>query len=296
MSDVAHTFSVGTILVSGRTCNYIEIGKGPLVLALHGFPDVPLTFHYQMRALAARGFRVVAPYVYEYAPLDPVAGSPHHYAGLVQFVLGMINAFGDEKVVLLGHDWGAGAAYGAAIMAPDKVASIITMSVPRSTIFYESFLHSAAQQRRSWYIFFFQMPYAKKAVEYNNYAFIERLCQEWSPGWKLPQGQLDTIKEVLGKPGVLRSALGHYRDSFGPVAPKLDSARAAIETRFGDPILVPALYMHGADDGCIGAEMAEGIEQFFLGRFEKHIIPQAGHFVHLEQPEKVNRLIMEFLA
>jgi pimeloyl-ACP methyl ester carboxylesterase len=143
-------------------------------------------------------------------------------------------------------------------------------------------------------MFFFQLPIAEMAVAHNDFEFIERLWQEWSPGWIYPQSVMNEIKEAFRQPSVLKAALGYYRSQFNPTLQH--PGLADIRKRLSDPIPVPTMYLHGANDGCIGVETTEGMESAFLRDFEKHIIPSAGHFVHQEQPKVVNELISRFLA
>ena len=147
------------------------------------------------------------------------------------------------------------------------------------------------QQRRSWYMFYFQLAFAEAGVALDDFAFIERLWRDWSPGWDFPQSELASLKRTLGSPGVLTAALAYYRHTFNPPP----NAPTFAEVTVPQQIQVPTLYIHGRDDGCIGVELAEGIEAFFDNEFTKVIIEDAGHFVHQERPEEVNQLILEFL-
>ena len=288
-------FKIGQIEANGLSFSYLESGEGPLVLAFHGFPDLPRTFRYQMKALAAAGYRVVAPYMRGYAPTEVPPDGPYAGAVLVQDALALIEAFERSPVILMGHDWGASAVYGAAIMAPEKVSKLIAIAVPRGPAMNNSFIENPKQQRRSWYMFFFQMPWAEVAVTHDNFAFIERLWQDWSPGWQYPAAEMDSVKATLQKPGVLTAVLNYYRHTLG--AFELDSALAEIdERRWSEPIRVPTLYIHGANDGGFGAELTEGMETAFANKFEIRIIPDAGHFVHQEKPGEVNRLVLDFLT
>jgi len=288
------TFQTGKIAANGLTFSYLEAGEGPLVLAFHGFPDLPRTFRYQMRALADAGYHVVAPYMRGYAPTDIPPNGPYAAAVLVQDVLALIDAFGQRPVILMGHDWGASAVYGAAIIAPEKVSKLIAFSVPRGPIADDAFISNPAQVRRSWYMFFFQMRWAEIAVQHNNFAFLEQLWRDWSPGWEFEQSEIDSVKATFQKPGVLTAALNYYRHTLGSI--ELDSTLAIInERRWSEPVPVPTLYFHGAHDGGFGVEMTEEMETVFSNRFDKRIISGAGHFVHQEKPEEVNQIILEFL-
>lgn len=135
--------------------------------------------------------------------------------------------------------------------------------------------------------------WAETAVAHNDCAFLERLWQDWSPGWEYPPEEMAALKATFQKPGVLQAALNYYRHTLNPShhSPEF----AYIRELMADPINVPTLYIHGAKDGCIGIETIVGMERAFTKRLEKRIVPDGGHFVHQEKPEAVNGFIMEFL-
>ena len=286
-------FKTNSVQANGLTFSWIELGSGPLVLALHGFPDTPHTFRQQMVALAAAGYHVVAPYMRGYFPSEAPANVSYEAAALAQDALALIDVLADEPVILIGHDWGASAAYRAAILAPEKIAKLITIAVPHGETWWNALISNPAQQRRSWYMFFFQLPWAETAVKHNDLALLERLWQDWSPGWDYPPEELEVVKETFRKPGVLTAALNYYRHSFNPFPDQ--PVLQAIRDRDREPILVPTLYIHGAQDGGIGVETTEGMEDWFGNGLEKRILADAGHFVHREQPDSVNRLILAFI-
>jgi pimeloyl-ACP methyl ester carboxylesterase len=287
-------FKTSSAYANGLRFTWLELGSGPVVLALHGFPDLPRTFRHQMQALAQAGYRVIAPSMRGYFPTEAPRNAPYELAALVQDTLALIDALSDQPIVLIGHDWGAEAAYGAAVLAPEKIAKLITLAVPYGGALWQAFVTNPAQQRRSWYIFFFQMPEAEEAVAYNEFAFLEQLWREWSPGWAFPAEELHAVKATFQQPGVLTAALSYYRHSSNGA--DHHPALQAIRERYGEPISVPTLYIHGGQDGCIGVETTEGMEHWFQKGFTKYILAGAGHFVHQERPEEVNRLLLEFLA
>ncbi len=286
-------FTTNGARVNGLAFRWLELGSGPLVLALHGFPDLPRTFRYQMPALARAGYRVVAPYMRGYYPTSAPPDVSYERAALTQDILALMNELSDQPVILLGHDWGAAAAYGAAIMAPDRVARLIALAVPYGETWWNAWITNPAQQRRSWYIFFFLMSFAEAGVAHNDFAFLERLWQEWSPGWDFPAAEMAAVKDTFRQPGVLAAALNTYRHSFRP--PQGQPELTAIRGRYGEPISVPTLYIHGARDGGIGVETVAGMEEWFRKGLVKEIIADAGHFVHREQPERVNQLLLAFI-
>ena len=285
----------GRVHANGLTFATLEAGDGPLVLCLHGFPDHARSFRHQLPALAAAGFRAVAPFMRGYAPTDVPAGGPYQSAALAQDAVALIGALGYERAAVFGHDWGAVAAYGAAVLAPDRVTRLITAAVPHGAAFPTALLTNYDQQRRSWYMFFFQTPFADGAVPFDDFRFLERLWQDWSPGWAYPAEDMAALKDTFRQPGVLSAALGYYRETLNPANQHAELAE--VQARIAiSPIAVRTLYFHGARDGCVGAELLEGMEQLFPQGLETVILPDAGHFLHQEQPDVVNRRLLEFLA
>ncbi|MBT4087053.1 MAG: alpha/beta hydrolase, partial [Deltaproteobacteria bacterium] len=200
----------------------------------------------------------------------------------------------DKKISLFGHDWGASIAYGMAGLEPDLIDKMITVSVPHGINVGASFLSDGDQQRKSWYMFFFQTALADKAVPFNDYAFIDRLWQDWSPGWQYPTEEMAALKETLSGPGVLPAVLGYYRAMFqaGFRDPNLSDLQGRMA---GELIKVPTLYLHGENDGCIGSYLSDGMDALFTGGYRREILPNAGHFLHQERPLEVNQLVDAFL-
>ncbi|GGK97244.1 hypothetical protein GCM10010094_67550 [Streptomyces flaveus] len=209
-----------------------------------------------------------------------------------QDVLDLIEALGREQADLIGHDLGARAAYAAASLAATRVRKLVGMAVPYGPQARTAFITNGDQQRRSWYMFFFQTPMAEAAIELDNFAFIDRLWREWSPGYELPDAERVALKETLRVPGVLTEILGYYRQLFTPPA---DEAARTLETRASGAITVPSLYLHGADDNCMSVELSDGMDAQFTNGFERIVVPGAGHFLHLEQPKTVSDHILGFL-
>ncbi len=288
-------FRQGTVRANGLRFATLEAGDGPLVLCLHGFPDHARSFRHQLPALAAAGFRAVAPFMRGYAPSDVPPNGPYQSAALAHDAVALIEALGYEKAFVFGHDWGAVAGYGAAILAPERVVRLVTAAVPHGPAVPMAFMTNYDQQRRSWYMFFFQHPLADAAVAHGDFQFIERLWQDWSPGWICSPNEMEALKATFRSPGVLGAALGYYRATLNPV--NQDPALAELQDRLvAAPVTVPTLMFHGARDGCIGAELLAGMEALFPNGLKKVIVPDAGHFLHQEQPELVNRKLLEFLT
>ena len=287
-------FKTSVVSANGVRFAAIEAGTGPLVLCLHGFPDHARSFRHQLPALAAAGFRAVAPFMRGYAPTEMPADGRYQSAVLAQDIVELISALGYSSAHVFGHDWGAVAAYGAAIPAPDKVTRLITAAVPHGPAVINAFMSDYDQQRRSWYMFFFQHPLAEAAVTHADFRFIERLWQDWSPGWQYPADEMEALKATFRVPGVVQAALGYYRATLNPA--HQDPALGELQAQMGLwPVAAPTVYFHGARDGCIGGNLADGMEALFPNGLRKVVLPDAGHFLHQERPHEVNEIVLAFL-
>jgi 4-alpha-glucanotransferase len=293
--DSMNEGKAASVRAGDLTFHYLEAGAGPLVLCLHGFPDHARSFRFQLPALADAGFRAVAPYMRGYAPTDVPPEGPYQAAVLAKDAVALIDALSpQEPAFLFGHDWGAIAAYGAAQVAPRRVRKIATAAVPHGPQLMQAILADYSQMKRSWYMFMFQMPTAEAAVSGNGFEFLERLWADWSPGWTLPHEEMAALKATFQRPGVLSAALAYYRHTLNPAlqVPELADLQAKL---MSDPIPVPALIFHGRRDGCIGVETLEGMEALFPEGLKKVVLPDAGHFLHQEKPERVNEELIAFL-
>ena len=280
----------------GLTFHALSEGEGPLVLCIHGFPDYPGTFAHQMKAIAAAGFRAVAPWMRGYHPDTIAPDNCYQTAALGRDVLSLIDALGYESAILYGHDWGTAAVNMATILNAQRVTKLITSAVPYGNAMTDAFLINGDQQRRSWYMFYFQLPFAEAAVALDEYAFIRRLWTEWSPTWDFTDADIAPVIETLAADQVLPSTLGYYRALFNPDYSQgryaVDQARAAE----APPVVVPTLHLHGDMDGCIGSELLAGMSDYYPAGLELKILPNLGHFLHREDPDWVSRLIVDFIA
>jgi len=271
----------------------LEAGSGPVVLLLHGFPDHPRTFRHQLPVLAAAGFRAVAPYMRGYGPSGPPADGRYDVAALAEDAVALLETLDAGEACVFGHDWGAMAAYFTALSAGGRVRRLATAAVPYGPSFMRALANDYAQQKRSWYMVLFQHAVAETVVAANDFAFLERLWRDWSPGYTLPADEMAALKETFRRPGVLPSALAYYRATMAPVFDD-PSAAEALSSGLAMPIDVPGMMIHGADDGCIGVDLLAGMGDYFPRGLRTEVVPNAGHFVHQERPELVNRLLVDF--
>lgn len=284
----------GRVAANGLTFAYLEAGTGPLALCLHGFPDSAWGWRHLLPALAEAGYHAVAPFMRGYAPTEVPADGRYQTGVLGLDACALHDALGgDGDAVIIGHDWGAFATYTAAAWQPERWRRVVTAAVPPLGSMTEAFF-SYDQLRRSWYMFFFQHGLAEMAVAMDDLKFIERLWADWSPGH---DGAIDLarVKDSLRDPANLAAALGYYRATLGDgyIDPDLADVQAAGNL----PTPQPTLYLHGADDGCIGTEALKTAASYLPAEGSRiELVEDAGHFMQVERPDHVNRLIVDFLA
>jgi pimeloyl-ACP methyl ester carboxylesterase len=270
-------------------------GDGPVVLCLHGFPDNRRSFRHQLPALAGAGFRAVAPTLRGYEPSSQPPDGDYHIVRMAEDVVGWIDDLDQERVHLVGHDWGAVIGYAAAALAPERLFSLTTLAIPHPGRLQRDGIRKLPSQLwKSWYMLFFQLRgIADRLVQARDWAFIEKLWRDWSPGWELPAEELVSVKETLAQPGVKSAALGYYRAAFDFRSPAAKQTTRLFESQIG----VRTLALTGALDGCMDTrlhDLALQQEDFPAGLGVVRI-EGAGHFLHQEKPQEVNPILIEWL-
>tara|TARA_B100000674_G_scaffold128593_1_gene99061 strand:+ start:120 stop:1025 length:906 start_codon:yes stop_codon:yes gene_type:complete len=268
------------------------MGDGPIVLCLHGFPDNAGSFRHQLPALAEAGYRAISLTLRGYEPGAIPADGDYTMETIATDILAVIESLDTGPVHLIGHDWGAAVAYVAASAAPERLKSLTVMAVPHAGRFAREGLRIPKQLRLSWYMGFFNIPWLSDwVVQRQDYAFIRKLWRDWSPGWQPEPGVLHSVIQTLSQPGVRSAALGYYRAALS-IKALLVSAKEAHY-----PVPVPTLALSGERDGCIASEVFEQlmVAQDFPKGLTFSRIAEAGHFLHQEQPEQVNREILDWL-
>ena len=192
-----------------------------------------------------------------------------------------------RPVALVGHDWGAAVTYVACARAPDRVRAAVTMAVPHPAVFVRA-LATPAQLARSWYMLAFQLPGFERVAAARDFALIDRLWRTWSPGYRLPDPHRHQLHATLD--ASWPAPLLYYRALTRPLA------EASARLRRRDRIAVPTLYLHGADDGCIGPAVGIGAERYFTGGYQREVVPAVGHFLAAEDPAAIAARVVAWLA
>lgn len=290
------------VTANGIDFAYLEAGPpdGPLALCLHGFPDHAPTYGSLLTELAGAGFHAVAPWMRGYAPTAVPPDERYHTAYLALDAIALTDALAPRTganggdAYLVGHDWGAGAVGLAASYRPERFRKIVTLAVPPQPVIGARFISSPDQLKRSWYIWFFQTPLADMAVPMNDFAFIDKLWADWSPGYTPAPEFMRGLKDTFASS--IQNAIGYYRHTFGGQA-SLEGEASEVAAAASTPYGGPHLYLHGTDDGCLGAELIdeEALREALGPDGEYQMVEGAGHFLHLERPEVVNPKIVGFL-
>lgn len=284
-------FKSGVVNANSIEFSYVESGEGPLVLCLHGFPDNALTYRYLLPKLADAGFRAVAVYMRGYAPTAVPTDGRYQAAALGRDALELIPALVSDSAFVIGHDWGALAGYAAATLEPAKVSKLVTLGAAHAGAALD---HDFDYLRGVWHSYYFQLPEAEVTLPHNDFQFIADWWRNASPNWDIPAELVESVKETFRHPGVVRAALEYYRQSVNPALrdPALEETEKKLAV---GPVTVPTLALHGTHDRPKRLESFERMDRFFSGPLTKVVLPGAGHFVHLEEPEETTRLVLNFL-
>jgi pimeloyl-ACP methyl ester carboxylesterase len=288
------------------TLRYLEAGAGPLVLLLHGFPDFSYGWRYQLAALAAAGYRAVAPDLRGYNR----SSKPRRVAAYDLPVLGadvaaLVRALGEERAAaIVGHDWGGVIAWLVAEQRPELLDRLVILNAPHPAAFARE-LATPDQLARSAYVFFFQLPWLPERVlrAGGSYAPLLRALRRMvkRPG-ALTSADLARHRDALAQPGALTAALNYYR-AFGRRLARR-AARRTLARLFGgrraargEPrttVQAPTLLLWGERDPALGPRLTEGLERW-VPRLEVRRFPEAGHWVQLDEPDAVSEAIVEWV-
>jgi pimeloyl-ACP methyl ester carboxylesterase len=268
--------------------HYVEAGEGPLVVLLHGFPEFWFSWRFQIPALAAAGFRVVAPDMRGYnLSSRPRGARAYDTDRLAADVRDLIRERGAERAFVAGHDWGAGAAWIAAMNHPEVVERLAILNVPHPRRMLQG-LRTPRQLAKSWYILFFQLPWLPElSARAGGWWGWRHAFEEARPGAFTPS-DLERYVEAWSQPGAPTAMINFYRAALRQTPRSAEGRIRRVEA--------PTLVIWGQRDRHLGAELAEP-ERADVPNLERVVrLPEASHWVHQDEPERVSELLIEFFS
>jgi pimeloyl-ACP methyl ester carboxylesterase len=267
--------------------HYVEAGEGPMVVLLHGFPEFWYGWRLQIAPLVAAGFRVVAPDTRGYnLSSKPTGIAPYAADQMADDIHGLIRELGAESARVVGHDWGGTIAWTLAMNHPEVVDRLAILDAAHPRALQKGLPHPS-QFRRSWYFFFFTLPgLPERVVSDRRFRFLRRFLRDARPPYT-PE-EMDKYIEAWSQPGAVTAMLNYYRCSVRTPQKK---AKAAIRT-----VSAPTLAIWGQADRYLTPRVREPDRDDVpnLDRVEQ--LPNASHWVHHDEAERVNQLLIDFFA
>jgi pimeloyl-ACP methyl ester carboxylesterase len=265
--------------LSGISINVADSGSGPAVLLLHGWPDDHRLWRHQVAALSAAGYRTIAPDLRGFGDSDK-PGAVEDY-GMIQIVgdlVGLLDHLDVPRAHVVGHDWGGAIGSVLASLVPDRVASLTCLSVGHPAAYGRA---GWAQRQRSWYMLLFQFPgVAEQWLSQHDFRNLRECFQH---------PDHDAVVTRLRDPKALTASLGVYRAILPP------ESLLALPTEL-PPIQAPTMGLWSTGDAFLTEEAMTGTAAFVAGPWRYERIEGAGHWMQLEAPDQVNRLLLHFLG
>jgi pimeloyl-ACP methyl ester carboxylesterase len=266
------------ISANGLGFAFLEEGAGPLVLLLHGFPDTAHTWDDVRPKIAAKGYRVVSPFMRGYHPTEVPADDADQHT-LSRDVLALIEALGAKSAIVIGHDWGASAAYGAVALDPSKIAKLFILAIPHPATVKPTFA-------KVWgvrHFFAYKMMGAGGRFAKSDFAALRAIYARWSPAWTPADAEFAAVRASFANRASLEAAFGYYR-----------KLRFDWPKDMRGPIAVPTVVFAGTDDPIAEVSDYEHARKAFTGPYAIETMP-GGHFLHREHPEIFAEKLLRYL-
>ena len=277
------------ITTNGVTLNVAVAGPedGPLVILLHGFPEFWYGWRHQIGHLALAGYRVLAPDQRGYNASDKPSGvGSYSLEKLSGDVVGLVDARGRERAHLIGHDWGGVVAWDAISRYPSRFDRAVILNAPHPDAFFRELRGNLGQLFKSWYTLAFQLPWVPESIlRRRDFAMLADGMRKSSRAGTFQPADFERYRRAWSEPGALTSMVHWYRAAF------------RVKHRpYSDPLVqVPTLLIWGLRDEFLGPGLARS-SYALCESARLEWIEDASHWVHHEEPDRVNRLISDHLG
>jgi epoxide hydrolase 4 len=281
------TWQHSYLKTNGIKLHYVSDGSGELMLMLHGFPEFWYSWRHQIKEFS-EDYKVVALDLRGYNDSDkPAEPSAYVMSEFLADVKGAIEALGYGTCILVAHDWGGAIAWQFAYAYPEMVSKLIVMNLPHPAKFSEG-LRTPQQLLKSWYIFFFQIPFLPEwSFAFNDYGAIASAFTSWAIDKSaFTKADIEAYKDAAAKRGALTAMINYYRNIF---------QTGVMSPRSWEAIEIPTLMIWGENDAALGKELTYGTDAYVKDLTLKYI-PNCSHWVQQEQPKLVNKYMREFLS
>jgi len=271
-----------TIESAGQPFVVSQLGEGPDIVLVHGFPDTPHSYAALQDELVKAGWRVTVPWLRGYHPATIVPGRPYDFETIGRDGLALLDAIGAQQAVFVGHDWGALMSFVVATLAPERVRALVPIAIPHPSLLPRS----PSSLYRARHFLALKLPWAEASTRRGDFAYLERLYTRWAPNWSGParEESLAQVKRALSEPAALKGAIDYYR------ALPLGGSKL-----LEHPPAVPNLAVGGTAD-LVPAELYRASAELFPAPSRALIVEGAGHWPHREDEAAVVPEIVRFVS
>lgn len=291
------SLEVKTVQTSLLEIAYEEYGKpgGEPILLIHGFPYDAGCWEAVAKKLAHKNYHVFVPYLRGYGKTRFLSGRTMRsgeYMALTHDMLEFMKALGIARYDVVGHDWGAIAAYQMAALYPDRVKSLVTLAVPYAG--NDEQVPPIPQVEAYWYQWFFNTEMGRRVLDKDRKAFCHRLWEKWSPSWHVDKFLYNQTAESFNNDDFVDIVIHSYRHRWKEERgdPRYKELYRVWENN--QKISVPTIYLHGDNNGATLAAAAFGKDKYFTGHYELKILKGGiGHFIQMEDPDAVVKAVLK---
>lgn len=282
------------VKTNGIQLHYVTAGTGPLVIFLHGFPECWYAWRYQMLALADQ-FRVVALDLRGFNKSDKPKGiKPYSLLTLAEDIYGVIKGLGEQKAIVVSHDWGSGVAWQLAMTYPDVVEKLVIMNCPHQAVFFERLRKDIKKLKYCWYILFYQLPWLPELLwRFKNAKFLAYLIRKFAIRQdNISDEDLTFLRNAFSQPSAINRALNYYR---ALLRDQIKYGWSKRKLNDWPKIKAPTLLLWAENDIFQDEDVFTGMEPLFDSTLKVIPVKNCGHWMQQEQPELVNGYLQKFL-